>query len=63
MTIRIQARNNSDCRRFGALDGIRSARVRHNGGRLMIATVAADDIAEAVVALDESAQVATYEVL
>lgn len=59
--IRVQARNNSDCRKFSALDDVR-ATAKHNGGKTMIVTCEDADLAAVEAALNESAQVASYEV-
>lgn len=60
-TIRIQARNNSDARAFGVLDAT-SARVKHNGGKTVIATVDEAELASVVELLDGSWAVASYEI-
>lgn len=61
-TIRIQTRNNSTARAFDLLDGT-DAKCRHNGGKLVIATVDAEDVPAVVAILDESYQIASYEVV
>lgn len=60
--INVTVRNNSDARKFSALDGL-SATARHNGGKLMIVTCGDADLAAVEAALDDSAQVARYEVV
>lgn len=59
--IRVQARNNADCRKFSALDSV-DATVKHNGGKLLIVTCDDADLAAVEAALDASHQVASYEV-
>lgn len=60
--IRITMRNNTDARRADILGDIGSASVRHNGGKLVIATVDASDLDAAKELLDASNAVASYEV-
>lgn len=62
VTLRITMKNNSDARRADALRSIRSAKARHNGGKLVIATVDADDLDAARELLEESHAVASFEV-
>lgn len=60
--IRVECRNNADCRRFTALDGVRGAKSRHNGGKVMIVTCEAHNLDDVTRALDDSQQVSGYEV-
>ena len=62
-TIRITTRNNADARKFEVLDDVGSANCRHNGGKLVIATVDDADLAAAEALLDASHAVAGYEVV
>jgi hypothetical protein len=61
-TIRITMRNNSDARACRALPDVGSAKLRHNGGKLVIATVDAADVDAAREALDADHGVSSYEV-
>jgi hypothetical protein len=54
-------RNNSDARRADVLADIDSASARHNGGKLVIVTLDADDRERAERLLDESHAVASYD--
>ncbi len=58
--IRIKTRNNSDARNFRLLGDL--ADVNHNGGKLVIARVEADDVDAVKALLDDSYMVASYEV-
>lgn len=60
--IRVTARNNSDARKFDVLDDVRSAKSRHNGGKLVIVTCDDGDLAEVESLLDASHAVSAYEV-
>lgn len=59
-TIRITCRNNADTRKFDVLGDL--AKVKHNGGKLMIATLDDSDLAAVKELLEESRMVAGYEV-
>lgn len=59
-TIRITCSNNSDARDFRLLGTL--AKVKHNGGKLVIAQVTESDLAAAKELLDDSHKVASYEV-
>jgi ribosome-interacting GTPase 1 len=61
-TIKITARNNSDARNFDVLDEFRGASARHNGGKVVIATVRTADLVQVIETLGASHAVAGYEV-
>lgn len=60
ITVRIKCRNNSDARNFRLLGDL--ADVNHNGGKLVIARVEADDVEAVKALLNDSYMVASYEV-
>lgn len=62
VTIRVTTRNNSDARDFVVLHDIDSAKCRHNGGKLVVVTLDASDVAAAKRLLDDSRAVAEYTV-
>lgn len=55
-------RNNSDARRADVLSRIRSARAKHNGGKLVIVTLAGGDVDQAREMLEADHKVDSYEV-
>ena len=57
---RITCSNNSDARDFRLLDEI-TRKVRHNGGKLVVAEVDSADTIAADAILDASHKVASYE--
>ena len=61
-TIKIEMANNSDARRADVLRSIRGASCRHNGGKIVIATVDSDDLDAARELLEESHAVKSFEV-
>lgn len=59
--INVTVRNNADCRKFSAVDGL-NVTAHHNGGKLMIVRCEESDLAAVEAALDDSPQVAKYAV-
>lgn len=61
-TIRIQTTINSYARNFDMLDSL-AVTCKHNGGKIVIVTVDADDIDAARAVLEDSYKVAAFEVV
>lgn len=57
---RIVCENNSDARDFRVLSDV-AVTTRHNGGKVVICTIQAEDAAQADRLLDESNKVSSYE--
>jgi len=61
-TIRIEMKNNNDARGLRVLADFSGASRKHNGGKVVIATVQTGDLSLATDALESDNLVASYEV-